>query len=173
MLHASELRPDDIVLYTAATWWRVLSATPAGKSVDIVYVVEQDLSDAGTSGTNGEHRFRQSTQLLVTRTGQGFAEPPMTVTAGELAHGHVVHVNAKQTWLVEASEQNGKSVDVAFTVVRDDDPLLLQTDGTHRFRQSTFLLIGPPDRASGRRRTARHRSTDTASDTVESVAAFL
>lgn len=142
---ADEVLPGEIVLYTAGVWWFIDEAAPVGKSVDVTYTVIQDAADPDGMNTAGVHRFRASTLLLtITADGNGFASPPVTVDAGSFSPGEVVHYSARQSWLVEAATENGKSIDTEYTVVRDhDDPAVVGTRGEHRFRASTLALISP------------------------------
>jgi hypothetical protein len=146
---AANLTRGDLLHYNAHEAWRVEGLSLFGKSVDVTFVYE--LCEAGATGRVGEvgeHRFRQSTNVLVLRTLKNAKVPavevdvPVTVSADDLIIGDVVHYNAAESWRVTALDVVGKSLDTDFTWVRSElDPGRVGVFGSHRFRRSTKLLV--------------------------------
>jgi hypothetical protein len=64
---AGDILADDIVHYSAHESWMVQFTNFVGKSVDVDFIFETNEKDAGAVGTTSAHRFRQSTNVLVTR----------------------------------------------------------------------------------------------------------
>lgn len=141
---ANDIARGDLLHYNASTAWRVEGVSHVGKSIDVTFVCERSELEPAAVGVPGDHRFRQTTNVLVLRRlAAGTIVPaPVTVPAGELNTDDVIHYNAAQSWRVSALNPCGKSVDVDFVVTASElDPAAVGTVSAHRFRQSTNLLV--------------------------------
>jgi hypothetical protein len=69
-------------------------------------------------------------------------ETLISITAGSIEHGDLVHYTAGVAWRVEGVSTIGKSIDVDYVCEQDEvTPENVGVAGVHRFRQSTNLHV--------------------------------